>query len=206
VKFFKINIAQLSDEALMGRLIKNNDPKALTELYNRYAKKLLGYFINMFGGDVEKAEDFLHDLFIKLIDKKHLFHTNRKFYSWIFTIASNMCKTEFRKPIVKSLSVENSDAHQALQFEDDNKMDSLAFKSDLKAEIEQLSHDHKVVFILRYHQQFSLKEIADITESNVGTVKSRLFYATQKITKSLESYRPENDLSLIHISEPTRPY
>ncbi|MFK8046252.1 MAG: RNA polymerase sigma factor [Crocinitomicaceae bacterium] len=193
MKFFKINIDHLSDEALMGRLKENNDPKALTELYKRYSKKLLGYFINMFSGDVAKSEDFLHDLFIKLMEKKHLFDANRKFYSWVFTVASNMCKTEFRKPIMKTLPIENSDSHQALQFEDNNKMDSLAFKSDLKAQIDLLSLDHKATFILRYHQQFSLNEIAEITESNLGTVKSRLYYATQKLTKSLESYRPEND-------------
>lgn len=194
MSIFKISLTQLSDEALMGRLIKKNDPKALTEIYNRYAKKLLGYFINMFNGDVEKAEDFLHDLFVKLMDKKQLFDTNRKFYSWIFTMASNMCKTEFRKPIIKSLASENhSENHKNLQTTDHSAMDSAAFKRDLKIQIDLLSHDHKVAFILRYHQQFSLKEIAEITETNVGTVKSRLFYATKQMTKSLKNYQPEND-------------
>ncbi len=175
----------------MGRLIEKNDPKALTELYNRYGQKLLGYFINMFKGDIEKAEDFLHDLFIKLMDKKHLFNTDRKFYAWIFTIASNMCKTEFRQPIVRSLS--NNTESEVFGQLDDSKMDSKAFKDDLKYHIDQLSHDHKVVFILRYHQNFNLKDIAEITETNYGTVKSRLFYATQKITQSLKDYQPEND-------------
>lgn len=193
MNFFKININHLSDEALMGRLI-NDDPKALTELYNRYGKKLLGYFINMFNGDVEKAEDFLHDLFIKLMDKKALFNTDRKFYSWIFTMASNMCKTEFRKPIIKSLLIDgDSTTHAKLMVEDENTLDSKAFKADLKQSINQLSHDHKVVFILRYHQQFSVSEIAEITETNIGTVKSRIFYATEKMAKSLKNYQPEND-------------
>ena len=194
MKFFKINSNHLSDEVLMGRLIKEDDPKALTELYNRYSQKLLGYFINMFKGDVEKAEDFLHDLFIKLMDKKHLFKTDRKFYAWIFTIASNMCKTEFRRPVVKSLVTDGDTNHlKSLAVEDNSPMDKTAFKADLRFQIDQLSHDHKVVFILRYHQQFSLKEIAEITETSYGTVKSRLFYATQKITKSLKGYEPEND-------------
>ena len=175
----------------MGRLIRDNDPKALTELYNRYSQKLLGYFINMFNGDVEKGQDFLHDLFLRLMDKKHLFDTNRKFYSWIFTMASNMCKTEFRQPTIKTLTSEAMMDH--LTEASRNSIDSRSFKLALKAEISQLSHDHRVVFILRYHQNFNLKDIADITETSYGTVKSRLFYATQKIAKSLKGYQPEND-------------
>ena len=194
MNLFKINIKNLSDEALMGRLIKNNDPKALSELYNRYAKKLLGYFINMFKGDVEKAEDFLHDLFIKLMDKKHLFDTKRKFYTWVFTIASNMCKSEFRKPIIRSLADESDyEHHSYLHTEDELKMAAKHFKASLRHCINDLSHEHKVVFILRYHQHFSLQDIADIAETNVGTVKSRLFYATKKITKQLHAYQPDDD-------------
>ncbi|MFK8037063.1 MAG: RNA polymerase sigma factor [Crocinitomicaceae bacterium] len=184
----------MSDEALMGRLNKKNDPKALTELYARYSKKLLGYFINMFGGDVEKAEDFLQDIFIKIMEKGHQFDSSRKFYSWIFTIASNMCKTEFRKPQIKHLTSEkDQETVNSLRMVDDNLMDSKTFKIDLKQSINSLSHDHKAVFVLRYHQNFSMQEIADITDSNIGTVKSRLFYATKKVTEQLKGYKPEND-------------
>lgn len=194
MKFFKVNITHLSDEALMGRLITDNDPKALTELYHRYSKKLLGYFINMFKGDIEKAEDFLHDLFMKLMHKKHQFNTDKKFYSWVFTIASNMCKTEFRQPIIRNLSIDEGIENEGELYSfDDNKIDSQAFRDDLMQAIAQLSHNHKVVFILRYHQQFSIADIADITDVNLGTVKSRLFYATQKVTKSLKRFQPEND-------------
>lgn len=194
MKLFKLHIKTISDEALMERLIDNNDPKALTELYSRYSKKLLGYFINMFNADLAKAEDFLQDIFIKLMEKAHQFDTSRQFYSWIFTIASNMCKTEFRQPNIKYLSEEKGETlMQGLSSVDEDVMDSKRFKIDLKQSVNLLSHDHKVVFILRYHQHFSLQQIADITEANIGTVKSRLYYATQKITKELKGYKPEND-------------
>jgi RNA polymerase sigma-70 factor (ECF subfamily) len=105
-----------------------------------------------------------------------------------------MCKTEFRKLNTNALP-SDSDLHQYknLICEPDSSLEIKAFKTDLWQQIHKLSHDHKVVFILRYHQQFSMKEIAAITESNIGTVKSRLFYATQNITKALKTYQPEND-------------
>lgn len=194
MKLFKQHIKKLPDETLMERIISDNDHKALTELYRRYSKRLLGYFINMFNTDVAKAEDFLQDLFLKLMEKSHQFDTSRKFYSWIFTMASNMCKTEFRQPIIKRLDIENNqDLVNLLSSVDHNDIDGKAFKEDLKRSINLLSHDHKTVFILRYHQHFSLQQISDITDVSIGTVKSRLYYATQKITKLLKGYQPEND-------------
>ena len=89
-------IEQLSDEALVQLLSSKKSDEALTELHARYSKKVLGYFIRMFHGDVDKAHDFVQELFMRILDKHHQFDINRKFYTWMFTIASNMCKIEFR--------------------------------------------------------------------------------------------------------------
>lgn len=199
MKLFKTDISKLTDEALMSRLIKSNDNKALTELYARYATKLLGFFIKMFKGDVAKSQDFLQDLFVKIMEKKHLFDTDKRFYSWVFTIASNMCKTEFRKPFVISISNEELE-HENLTVSDENVIDKKAFKYLLKQKVHALDYNHKTVFILRFNERFSLKDIADITETSVGTVKSRLFYATKKITKELKEYSPLNETNLFKIN------
>ena len=181
----------------MEKLISKNDNAALTELYGRYSHKLLGYFIKMFRGDKEKAQDFLQDLFMKIMDKKHSFDTNKRFYTWVFTIASNMCKTEFRKPYLHD--IDHADIEH-LSIANDNLADKKIFKSLLKSKVHQLEIHHKTVFILRYNEQFSLKEIAEITETSVGTVKSRLFYATKKITDQLKEYDPKNESNLFKIN------
>jgi len=199
VGVFKTNISKLTDEELMSRLIKSNDNNALTELYARYSSKLLGFFIKMFKGDVAKAQDFLQDIFVKIIEKKHLFDTGKRFYSWVFTIASNMCKTEFRKPFLMSISNEAIE-HENLMVSDDNLSDKKSFKRLLKQKVHALDYNHKAVFILKFNEKFSLKEIAEITETSIGTVKSRLFYATKKITKELQEYNPINDSNLFKIN------
>jgi len=183
----------------MSRLIKSDDNAALTELYARYSSKLLGFFIKMFKGDVDKSQDFLQDIFVKIIVKKHLFDTDKRFYSWVFTIASNMCKTEFRKPFLMSTSNEVIE-HENLMVSDENLSDKKSFKLLLKQKVHRLDYNHKTVFILRFNEKFSLKEIAEITEVSVGTVKSRLFYATKKITKELQEYNPKNDSNLFKIN------
>lgn len=175
----------------MKLFVDKNHQKAFNELYERYAQRLLGYFIKMFNGDIAKSQDFLQDLFVRIIERKSQFDTDRKFYRWIFTIASNMGKTSFRSST--GLAFEDwKDQYQVISNPSGETIDKVAFRKLLRTEIHKLDHHHKVVFILRHLERFSLEEIAEITESNVGTVKSRLFYATKALSKQIKQYAPED--------------
>ena len=110
-----------------------------------------------------------------------------------------MFKTQFRKPFVISISNEELE-HENLTVSDENIIDKKAFKYLLKQKVHALDYNHKTVFILRFNERFSLKDIADITETSLGTVKSRLFYATKKITKELNDYSPLNETNLFKIN------
>ena len=87
---------KMSDEELM-QCISRGDKRAFDELYVRYAKSLLTYFMRMMWKDREKAEDFVHDLFAKIINKPELFDSTRSFKTWVFSVANNMCKNEYKK-------------------------------------------------------------------------------------------------------------
>lgn len=58
--------------------------------------------------------------------------------------------------------------------------------TSLKQELNKLDEKHKTTFELRYFHELSLNEIAEITDTSLGTVKSRLFYTTKKIAQSLQ--------------------
>ncbi len=170
---------------------------ALVELHARYSKKLLGYFIKMLNKDVDLAQDFVQELFLKIMEKKHLFDPEKKFYSWVFTIASNMCKTAYRH---HGKLVELNTETSRLGTLDENTFEKKQFLSALQKSIDELEHYHKTVFVLRYLEHFSLNEIAEITESSLGTVKSRLFYATRKITERLKHYDPSFETQLFKLN------
>ncbi|MDP7122228.1 MAG: sigma-70 family RNA polymerase sigma factor, partial [Candidatus Marinimicrobia bacterium] len=70
---------------------------AFDELYARYSSRLFHYFYRMLGGNPEKARDFLQDIFFKIVENPDRFHTGNRFSSWVFTIAHNMCKNEYRR-------------------------------------------------------------------------------------------------------------
>lgn len=187
-------LCQLSDEQLIPKMIAG-DNLAFTEIYNRYNTRILYYFYRMLGNSNDKAQDFLQEIFIKLIDKAHLFDTSKKFSTWFFSIAYNMCKNEYRSmEIRKNASIENYKEflfHDGEIDFDEKNMDPEEFVKDLFMELESFDEIHKSVFLLHYREGFSLKDIGQILEISEGTVKSRLFYTRKRLSEKLIKYQPD---------------
>lgn len=191
MKFFRPKYSTLSDEELMIELSRGNK-MAFNEIYNRYSKQLRGYFFNMFWRDKEKAEDFVHDLFAKIIRNPGYFDVNRSFKTWLFSVASNMCKNEFKKLEVRKNTSNGVDEHRNVTSNSNvlSEVQDNQFKEAFEETLETLDEKHREVFTLRHFDGLSLKEIAEIMGINEGTVKSRLFYATKHLAEKLKSFNP----------------
>lgn len=188
---FGNNHKDSSDEELMQMMIKG-DQSAFAILYDRYAEKLIRYFYRMLGQDRDKAEDFTQDLFTKLIEKPQLFDTTKRFGTWVFSIACNMCKNEYRRLSVRKGTV--NDEEKALKAEDTHSqsvvdyMDKKTFDQLLHVELGLLDEKHRSVFILRFQEEMSIKEISEALGISEGTVKSRLFYTLKKLSEKLKVF------------------
>jgi len=193
----KVNIYSLkSDEDLMQAIAQHKDIQAFDELYERYHQKMLHYFYRMLGYQEEKAQDFLQDLFVKVIEKPHLFDTARRFSTWIFTIAHNMCKNEYRRLKVRRNSKEvlvNGFDQAIVLPEIDRKIDSETFEKELYQLVDELDDRKRNTFLLRYQEDCSIKEISEIMACSEGTVKSRLFYTTKLLAERLQIYNPKKE-------------
>lgn len=154
--------------------------KAFEVLYGRYAQKMQNYFFYMLNRDRAKAQDFLQDLFLKLIEKPEKFDTRRSFSSWLFSVAANLCKNEYRRLQVRS------GFHAGHEPELSRQPGFRETRQTIRLALEVLSHDHKSAFVLRHKFSCSIAEIARILDCSEGTVKSRLFYATKKMAHFLE--------------------
>jgi len=191
----KHRYGKLSDEKLM-ELIQRGDTSTFDELYHRYSQRLLLYFFRELGGDEQKAQDFLQDAFLKIVEKPDLFDPERKFSTWIFSVAYNMCKNEYRRMEVRNVVDNNVDINEMPSHIDsdyhpvERNMDQKAFEKALMAELEKLEDGHRSAFLLRYQQNLTLKEIGDILGCSEGTIKSRLFYTTHKLASRLKAFNP----------------
>jgi RNA polymerase sigma-70 factor (ECF subfamily) len=186
---------KLSDEKLM-ELIQRGDTSAFDELYDRYSRRLLLYFFRELGGDEEKAQDSLQDLFLKIVEKPGSFDTERRFSTWIFTVAYNMCKNEYRRLEVREaardhiiLDVASRDCEGECR-QPEKKVDQERFERALRAELEKFDDGHRSAFLLRHQQSLSIREIGEVLGCSEGTVKSRLFYTTQKLASKLKAFNP----------------
>lgn len=183
--------ANTDTELMQGILEK--DSRAFSELYDRYSGVLVNYFYKMLWQDKEKAQDFMQDLFAKIIEKPELFDLKRNFKTWMFSVANNMCKNEYRKQGIRHNT--SYDMEEGFQIKDTatDAMDALQdsqFSEKLKLELGQLEEKQKSTFVMRYFQELSIKEIADALDISEGTVKSRLFYTLKKLTVSLKEFAP----------------
>ncbi len=174
---------QLSDEKLTI-FISNGDVAAFNELYNRYNERILYYFYRMLWNDKELAQDFLQDLFMKIIDKLNTFSTDRKFSTWVFSIAHNMCKNEYRKRQIRALAALEPDV-ACDAFDDETAVYSALQIEDVFDCLNDLDELHRTAFLLKYREGLSIEAIGAVLDLPVGTVKSRLFYTRKKIQKDL---------------------
>jgi RNA polymerase sigma-70 factor (ECF subfamily) len=191
MQLFKPRYTSMTDEDLMKSLSKG-DKRAFDELYKRFYGQLLGYFKNMLWRDHEKAEDMVHDLFAKIIKNPDYFDANRSFRTWLFSVASNMCKNEYKKMEVRKNTVSGVDEYRTVSASSNvlNEVQDIQFQEAFEEGLQELDEKHREVFTLRHLDGLSMKEIAEVMELNEGTVKSRLFYATKQLAEKLKVYNP----------------
>lgn len=192
MRLIKPRYQEMTDESLMTAISKG-DKRAFDELYGRYSGPLLGYFIRMLWKDREKAEDFVHDIFAKIIRKPELFDPTRSFKTWVYSVANNMCKNEYKKQEVRKNTSNGLDESYSVKDVNANVFSEVfdsQFREEFQRSLEDLDLKHSEVFKLRHIDGLSIKEIADVLEISDGTVKSRLFYATKYLASSLEAFNP----------------
>lgn len=192
MRLVKPRHSEMTDESLMIAVSKG-DKRAFNEIYERYSGPLLGYFMRLLWRDREKAEDFVHDIFAKIIRKPELFDPTRKFKPWLYSVANNMCKNEYKKQEVRKNTTNGLDSSYAVKDQNANVLSEVSdtmFRDEFTKSLDDLDQKHSEVFKLRHIDGLSIKEIAEVLEINDGTVKSRLFYATKYLAASLEEFNP----------------
>lgn len=178
-----------SDEDLMV-LIRKGKEEAFSELYKRFKNKLLRFFYRMLNNDEDKAQDFLQDLFIRIIEKPEKFNPKQKFSTWIYTVAANMCKNEFRNLQNRESILNDIGYNNDITFNELDSIDRKYFEKEFNTIFKQLNADQQLLITLRFQQELTVKEIAGIINIAEGTVKSRLFYLMKNLSEKLKEFKP----------------
>lgn len=191
-------MSSLADNAALIGACLDGDSRAFERLFGRYSQRLLN-FISRIIGDRDRAEDLVQEAFIRVHRHLPRFDRSRQFSTWVYTIASNLAKNELRdrtrSPVIPAHVLETStdDGRVPFQFEDPRSRPDEIYRrryltDAVNQSITRLSERHREVFILRELEGRSYEEIATLTGTNLGTVKSRLNRARRSFAATIEPY------------------
>jgi len=189
--------AQETDDLSLVRHAQAEDMGAYDQLVRRYQERLYATVYHMTSNH-EDANDLVQETFIKAFRALKSFKGDSSFYTWIYRIAVN--KTiNFLKQRKNRIQMSLDD----LDFNVENDPDLVALISEktprrnlhlselqekLNGAMRKLSEHHRMVVVLHDIQGLSHEEIGTIMDCNVGTVRSRLFYARQQLQAHLSDY------------------
>lgn len=170
----------LTDEELI-LAFQNGDRDAFNLLVNRYKDKLTN-FLYRFTYDIDSAQDLAQDTLLKVYINKDSYKQIAKFSTWIYTIASNLAKTELRKIkrrktfTISDLSTDDREfvIHRSDEDSFENEEDNSVSGKILEKCLDELDNEFKNIIILRDIQELSYDEISKILKIPLGTVKSRI--------------------------------
>ena len=167
--------ARQGDKAAFGRLIEAYQGP----VYNLAYRML---------GNRGEAEEAAQEAFIRAYTKLHTYDPQRKFSTWMLSIASNYCVDLLRKRRALLLSLDQPlPPHPALMSDRADGPEAQTVDSEretmVQALLEELSEDYRQAVVLRYWYDLSYEEIADVMDTTVSAIKSRLFRARRQLAE-----------------------
>ena len=188
-----------SDEALIGAHLKG-DAGAFAQIMRRYADLLLGYLTGM-TSDRQLAEDLFQETFERVHQKAHAYQGRGKFKSWLFSIATNLAIDGLRKrkrePKMVSIT-HNSDnttygctdggCLALVQDRDANPYEAAVLdekKAQVRQALDRLPPRQRATLILAYYQGRTYREVAEILDCSLGTVKAQMYRALRTLASLL---------------------
>ena len=178
------------DEELLGAY-RMGDRAAFAELVNRYQRELF-HFLVRFLGDRAAAEDVFQETFLQVHQSAEQFDLDRRLRPWLFTIAANKARDLMRQrarrptnPLEANIGGGNGD-DEGGRFIDlmasdaqmpDEPMQKQEMQDRVRNIVQSMPHHFREILLLSYFHQFPYKQISDMLDIPLGTVKSRLHAA-----------------------------
>ena len=171
---------QLIEQVLVLRC-QIGDKDALAKLINRYQAPL-SYFINRLSANPEMAEDIFQDTWLTVVRRIHSLKKLDAFPTWLYRIARNKVYQQLRRKKLLSKLDEN------ITVPNDNEDDVFSPEDAAKIHkcLKELQPEHKEILMLRFLEQMSYRQISEVLNCSLGTVKSRIHYAKLALKKEME--------------------
>jgi RNA polymerase sigma-70 factor (ECF subfamily) len=169
-------LKNLKDEELM-LLVTNGNLDFMSYIFERYHLKIFNYVLKM-TRNKEVSKDITQEVFYKLIKHRNTYKQT-KFSPWIYTIARNLCNDYYKTVSHTQKSIEQIN-YKTMDVENDDTVPK-ELTEHLQLALNKLSTSDKELIIMSRYQGIKYDEIAIITNSNVGAVKTKIHRALHKL-------------------------
>jgi len=172
------------DESGLISGAKQGDRKCLELLLSNNYSILYGY-INKITLNPQLSQDIVQETMLKAMINLHKYQPKGKFSTWLITIATNIYRDYLRK---NKASIDIDCISIGLEDVEQRVLDRLDLQQ-VKSILLSLSHEKRISFVLKHYYGYKYDEIARITNTSQGTVKSRIYNAVKEIQNALERSR-----------------
>lgn len=162
--------------------VKAGDLQKLGLLYERYKKRLFGFYYQM-NQNIEVSEDLVQNVFTRILKYKHTYTNDSEFITWMFKIARNVNHDHFKKNKVNYNSVDLNEANNEFDNQK-NGFEILTSKENiatLNKAIQKLSSEKREVIILSKFKDLKYKEIGKIIGCSEGNARIKTHRALKDL-------------------------
>ena len=180
----------LADETLV-RLCLRGDRAAFAEIVTRYQKQIFSLAYRL-TNQVEDAQDLAQEAFLKIYQVLGKYDTSRPFFPWMYKVAANVCYTALRKrpqdevPLDKVIEFAPTIPQAATQPEDYTETKEI--QRAVQEALSGLPDKYKVPLVLRYLEDMTYQQIADVMDLPLTTIETRLFRGKSLLQKRLSVF------------------
>lgn len=182
------NGVEMLDEELV-QLLQHGQREAFTTLVSKWQDRIFTFCYRQLG-ESALAEEAAQDVFVKVYTSIHSFRKESKFSTWLYRIATNHCinlnNRHHRRQRDHHQSFDEMHNQPAEQHTPLQQLERKDFEHQLQLALHQLPEEHRVLLILRDIQDCSYEEIAEITQLNIGTIKSRIHRGRHNLRQILQ--------------------
>jgi len=177
---------EATDEALLAGFLRGDDAM-FAELVHRYERPLHG-FICRLTGEPGVAADLFQETFVRVVEKAGTFEGRSRFKTWLYAIAANLCRSHLRKKARPEPVAMPDPPEQADEAIGPNGMvQGREVGEHIAAAVAALPLPQREVFVLKAYDEMTYDQIAQALGRPIGTVKTQMRAAIQKLRRELRS-------------------
>ncbi len=180
----------LTDEALVEAIVKTNDTLLFEVLYDRYASMVYNKCYG-FANGVDEAKDLTQDVFLRVFVKLASFKGKSKFSTWLYAFTYNHCVNYVTRDTAKKIEKQSisSDYIENIGENVDSTQEFQNMRVEqLKKVMEMISPDEKMILLLKYQDNLSIRELSEALDIGESAVKMRLKRAKEKLVLKYTNY------------------